>query len=91
MAVRIAQRPMIGLTLAKQSVNNSLDAMGMCTRPSASTTSGTTTTQACTGCSSTQQAQRSSATKPEPGLLANRSQGAGSPAFLWAWFRASRR
>jgi enoyl-CoA hydratase len=35
MAVRIAQRPMIGLTLAKQSVNNSLDAMGMCTRPSA--------------------------------------------------------
>jgi enoyl-CoA hydratase len=31
MAVRIAQRPMIGLTLAKQSVNNSLDAMGMYT------------------------------------------------------------
>jgi len=31
MAERIARRPMIGLTLAKQSVNNSLDAMGMYT------------------------------------------------------------
>lgn len=31
MAVHIAQRPMFGLTLAKQSVNNSLDAMGMYT------------------------------------------------------------
>ena len=27
----IARRPMIGLTLAKQSVNNTLDAMGMYT------------------------------------------------------------
>lgn len=31
MAAHIAKRPMIGLTLAKQSVNNSLDAMGMYT------------------------------------------------------------
>ncbi len=31
MAEHIAKRPMIGLTLAKQSVNNSLDAMGMYT------------------------------------------------------------
>lgn len=31
MATHIAKRPMIGLTLAKQSVNNSLDAMGMYT------------------------------------------------------------
>ena len=31
MAEHIAKRPMIGLTLAKQSVNNSLDAMGMWT------------------------------------------------------------
>jgi len=31
MAEHIARRPMIGLTLAKQSVNNSLDAMGMYT------------------------------------------------------------
>jgi len=31
MAVHIARRPMFGLTLAKQSVNNSLDAMGMYT------------------------------------------------------------
>jgi enoyl-CoA hydratase len=31
MANHIAKRPMIGLTLAKQSVNNSLDAMGMYT------------------------------------------------------------
>jgi enoyl-CoA hydratase len=31
MAERIAQRPMIGLTLAKQSVNNTLDQMGMYT------------------------------------------------------------
>lgn len=30
-AVHIARRPMIGLTLAKQSVNNALDAMGMYT------------------------------------------------------------
>jgi enoyl-CoA hydratase len=31
MAMRIAKRPTIGLTLAKQSVNNALDAMGMYT------------------------------------------------------------
>ena len=31
MAAHIAKRPMIGLTLAKQSINNSLDAMGMYT------------------------------------------------------------
>ncbi|MEZ5375751.1 MAG: enoyl-CoA hydratase [Acidimicrobiales bacterium] len=31
MAAHIAKRPMIGLTLAKQSVNNTLDAMGMYT------------------------------------------------------------
>ena len=31
MATHIAKRPMIGLTLAKQSVNNTLDAMGMYT------------------------------------------------------------
>ena len=31
MAAHIARRPMIGLTLAKQSVNNTLDAMGMYT------------------------------------------------------------
>lgn len=31
MATHIAKRPMIGLTLAKQSINNSLDAMGMYT------------------------------------------------------------
>lgn len=31
MAEHIAKRPMIGLTLSKQSVNNSLDAMGMYT------------------------------------------------------------
>ncbi len=31
MAEHIAQRPSIGLTLAKQSVNNTLDAMGMYT------------------------------------------------------------
>ena len=30
-AEHIARRPMIGLTLAKQSVNNALDAMGMYT------------------------------------------------------------
>jgi len=31
LAAHIAKRPMFGLTLAKQSVNNSLDAMGMYT------------------------------------------------------------
>ena len=31
LAEHIARRPMIGLTLAKQSVNNALDAMGMYT------------------------------------------------------------
>jgi enoyl-CoA hydratase len=31
LAEHIAQRPMFGLSLAKQSVNNSLDAMGMYT------------------------------------------------------------
>jgi enoyl-CoA hydratase len=31
LAAHIARRPMFGLTLAKQSVNNTLDAMGMYT------------------------------------------------------------
>ena len=74
MAAHIARRPMIGLTLAKQSVNNTLNAMGMYTAvqipPLETATSATTTTCVCSTRWSTQRHRR----HPPRGLTARSTE-----------------